>query len=80
MGDGRMPQDVNMPPRPLTGVTLLVVDDHEDSRDFVQVALEHEGAEVRIATSANRAARLAAGGHHLRPLDGGGGWLFPFVS
>jgi CheY-like chemotaxis protein len=39
----------------LRGVKVLVVDDEADARDLVQVLLAHEGAEVRLAASAEEA-------------------------
>jgi CheY-like chemotaxis protein len=45
---------------PLTGVRVLVVDDHSDSRDMVEEALHFLGATVITAPSAEAAAtRLA---------------------
>jgi CheY-like chemotaxis protein len=39
----------------LRGVKVLVVDDEADARDLVHVLLAHEGAEVRLAASAEEA-------------------------
>jgi CheY-like chemotaxis protein len=39
----------------LTGVRVLVVEDHEDSRDILQQVLTHEGALVSMAASAREA-------------------------
>jgi CheY-like chemotaxis protein len=39
----------------LAGLTLLVVDDNQDSREMLQVALEGEGAEVSIVGSVQEA-------------------------
>jgi two-component system phosphate regulon response regulator OmpR len=39
----------------LTGVRVLVVEDHEDSRDILQQVLIHEGALVSTAASAREA-------------------------
>ncbi|MFI5291116.1 MAG: response regulator, partial [Polyangia bacterium] len=39
----------------LAGVRVLVVDDDEDVRDVLRLTLEHLGAEVRTAASANEA-------------------------
>jgi CheY-like chemotaxis protein len=42
-------------PRTLAGVRVLVVEDHDDTREFVATALAHYGAEVTTATSAQTA-------------------------
>jgi len=42
-------------PPALTGIRVLVVDDHDDTRDFLAIVLGHYGAEVRTATSARTA-------------------------
>ena len=41
--------------QPLGGVRVLVVDDHEDTRDAVAAALQREGAQVFTASSAQEA-------------------------
>lgn len=41
----------------LTGVRILVVDDHEDSRDLLQQAFAFLGADVTTAVSAEEALR-----------------------
>jgi CheY-like chemotaxis protein len=48
----------------LQGVRVLVVDDEEDSRLFLQTVLEDEGAEVRLATGGEEGLALA---HEERP-------------
>jgi PAS domain S-box-containing protein len=45
----------------LRGLKILVVDDEEDTRDFLRAALGGCGAEVLTAATAREAARLAAG-------------------
>ncbi len=40
---------------PLSGLRLLVVEDEEDSRDFIQVVLEMAGAQVMVAANAQTA-------------------------
>lgn len=47
-------------PRRLSGAKVLVVDDHEDTRDLFEYALTHQGAEVRLAASANDARNILA--------------------
>ena len=42
-------------PPALTGIRVLVVDDHDDTRDFVATVLGQYGAEVTTATSARTA-------------------------
>ena len=42
-------------PRALAGVRVLVVEDHDDTREFVATALAQYGAEVTTATSAETA-------------------------
>jgi CheY-like chemotaxis protein len=46
------------PPRDLTGLTVLVVDDDEGSLDYFSVALRVAGARVLTAASAREALRL----------------------
>jgi PAS domain S-box-containing protein len=46
------------PDRSLSGIRVLVVDDHEDSRDFVRRVLEEREAEVITAASAAHAFEL----------------------
>jgi CheY-like chemotaxis protein len=41
-----------MPPAPLTNLTILVVDDHEDGRTYVQAFLRRMGANVIGARNA----------------------------
>ena len=54
----------------LAGVRVLVVKDHEDSRDILQQALTHEGALVSTAASAREAlAQIAAAVVVLPPGD-----------
>jgi CheY-like chemotaxis protein len=43
----------------LSGVRVLVIDDEEDSRLFLQVVLEDEGAEVGLAGSGDEGLQLA---------------------
>ena len=42
----------------LTGVNVLVVDDHEDARELLKTALTQYGAEVVTASSASEAYTL----------------------
>jgi CheY-like chemotaxis protein len=42
-------------PGHLTGVRVLVVDDHTDSSELIGMVLEHAGAEIRLARSADEA-------------------------
>jgi CheY-like chemotaxis protein len=39
----------------LVGIRVLVVEDHDDSRDLLQQVLEHEGAWVIVSRSADEA-------------------------
>jgi CheY-like chemotaxis protein len=43
----------------LEGVRVIVVDDEEDTRQFLQMVLEDAGAEVRLATGGEEGLRLA---------------------
>jgi signal transduction histidine kinase/CheY-like chemotaxis protein len=43
---------------PLTGLTILAVDDEPDARDFLQTEMERMGAHVTVATSCSEALRL----------------------
>ena len=45
----------------LNGVRVLVIDDEEDSRLFLQVVLEDEGSEVRMAAGGDEGLALARG-------------------
>ena len=45
----------------LSGVRVLVIDDEEDSRLFLQVVLEDEGAWVRLAGSGDEGLELVRG-------------------
>jgi PAS domain S-box-containing protein len=45
---------------PLSGLRILVVDDDQDSRDFIAFVLEQEGANVRTAPSAIAALQILA--------------------
>ena len=49
-----------MPKTTLVGVRVLIVDDHEDTRDLLGFALEIEGAEVRLAESVDQARKVLA--------------------
>jgi CheY-like chemotaxis protein len=40
----------------LAGIQILVVEDHDDSRDFLQQVLTHAGASVKAAASAREAS------------------------
>jgi signal transduction histidine kinase/CheY-like chemotaxis protein len=42
-------------PATLAGIRVLVVEDHEDTREFIATVLEHYGAEVRTAASSETA-------------------------
>jgi len=44
--------------RPLEGVRVLAVEDHEDSRELVRVALAERGAEMVVAASVDEALAL----------------------
>ncbi len=46
------------PPLPLAGLKVLVVDDDEDSRFYVSIVLEQEGAIVTMAASVTQAMEL----------------------
>jgi CheY-like chemotaxis protein len=43
----------------LEGVRVIVVDDEEDTRQFLQMVLEDAGAEVRVATGGEEGLQLA---------------------
>ncbi len=43
----------------LDGVLVIVVDDEEDTRQFLQMVLEDAGAEVRVATGGDEGLQLA---------------------
>jgi signal transduction histidine kinase/ActR/RegA family two-component response regulator len=43
---------------PLTGLTILAVDDEPDARDFLQTEMERLGAQVTVAASCTDALRL----------------------
>jgi CheY-like chemotaxis protein/nitrogen-specific signal transduction histidine kinase len=45
-------------PKPLDGVTVLVVDDEPDARDLVATLLSSQGAEVQVAGSVDSALEL----------------------
>ena len=49
-----------MPKTTLVGVKVLIVDDHEDTRDLLGFALQIEGAEVRLAESVDQAREILA--------------------
>ena len=44
--------------RPLTGIQILVVEDHRDSRDFLEEILTYYGAAVVAVESASEAMRV----------------------
>jgi CheY-like chemotaxis protein len=46
--------------RPLTGIQILVVEDHRDSRDFLEEILTYYGAAVVAVESASEAMRVVA--------------------
>jgi CheY-like chemotaxis protein len=46
----------------LEGVRVIVVDDEEDTRQFLQMVLEDAGAEVRVATGGAEGLQLARQG------------------
>jgi CheY-like chemotaxis protein len=48
------------PDRPLSGINILVVEDHTDSRDFLDEALTYYGAAVIPVESAKRAMQIVA--------------------
>jgi CheY-like chemotaxis protein len=55
---GRLP--ANDSTRPLAGVHILVVEDHADSRDFLQEILTYYGAAVIAVASATEAMQIVA--------------------
>ena len=50
--------------RPLAGIHILVVEDHRDSRDFLEEILSYYGATVAAASSASEAMQIVA---HVTP-------------
>jgi CheY-like chemotaxis protein len=46
--------------RPLAGIQILVVEDHRDSRDFLEEILTYYGAAVVAVESASEAMRVVA--------------------
>ena len=49
------------PERPLTGIRVLLVEDHDDSREILQALLQYRGASVTAAASAKEGlAQLGA--------------------
>ncbi len=42
----------NEPPKQLSGISILLVDDELDTLEILDLALSHEGADVRVASSA----------------------------
>jgi CheY-like chemotaxis protein len=48
------------PTRPLAGVQILVVEDHRDSRDFLEEILSYYGATVVAVSSASEAMQVVA--------------------
>lgn len=46
--------------RPLAGIQILVVEDHPDSRDFLEEILTYYGAAVVAVASASEAMRIVA--------------------
>jgi CheY-like chemotaxis protein len=44
----------------LAGLTVLVAEDHEDTRDFLALVLGNEGCQVLTATNGREALELAA--------------------
>ena len=46
--------------RPLAGIQILVVEDHRDSRDFLEEILTYYGAAVVAVESASEAMRIVA--------------------
>ena len=53
---------------PLTGVTILAVDDEPDARGFLQTEMERLGAQVTVATSCTEALGLLAQRRDGRPV------------
>ena len=49
------PEQMTKPPKLLAGLRILVVDDHEDSRDLLQQAFAFLGADVKTAVTAEEA-------------------------
>ena len=54
------PPAVKDPTRPLAGTQILVVEDHADSRDFLEEILTYYGAAVVAVASASEAMRIVA--------------------
>jgi len=50
-------EQMSEPPKLLAGLRILVVDDHEDSRDLLQQAFAFLGADVTVAATAEEAMR-----------------------
>lgn len=50
--------DAATPNRPLTRISVLVVEDHADSRDYLEQALTYYGAAVIAVESATRAMEI----------------------
>lgn len=46
------------PPQPLAGIQILVVEDHADSRDYLDEILRYYGAAVVAVSSASEAMRI----------------------
>src|SRR6266550_7044049 len=63
-GEGPRPKEARMPLGELAGVHVLVVEDTDDSREMLRVALEYCGALVTTAASATEAKRIL---ENLRP-------------
>jgi CheY-like chemotaxis protein len=55
---------VSIAGKPLLGVSVLIVDDDDDTRDLFGLALEDAGADVRTASDAEDAMRIV---HEWRP-------------
>jgi|RhiMetdeSRZDD1v2_1073273.scaffolds.fasta_scaffold830449_3 DNA-binding response OmpR family regulator len=47
-----------MPDRPLAGLPVILVEDDDDSREILEIALTAEGASVRTASGAEEALAL----------------------
>jgi signal transduction histidine kinase/CheY-like chemotaxis protein len=61
-GSADVPMPADEAPVTLEGVAVLIVDDNEESRELLAVALEQYGARVRVAQSVEAALKSVRGG------------------